>query len=108
MTEFVALGYEVAHANTFGEGAIPDEEILAHAIETNAVVVTSDSDFHAMLARESLSLPSVIRIRIEGLRPPQVAAYVHQCLQAAQMRGLQSFAMSITKDRMAIRALPLR
>ncbi|MEI7577261.1 MAG: DUF5615 family PIN-like protein [Armatimonadota bacterium] len=108
MPEFVALGYEVKHANSLGEGAIPDEVILANAIETNAIVVTSDSDFHAMLAHESLATPSVIRIRIEGLRPPDVAAYVHQGVRAAQIRGLESFAMSIAKDRIAMRALPLR
>ena len=108
ISSFAELGHHATHASSLSEGAIPDEVILAYAIENQSVIVTSDSDFHAMIANDSLGAPSVIRLRIEGLRPAQMAGYVHQWIMAAQDRGLEFFAMSINKDRIAMRPLPLR
>ena len=54
-----------------------DEEILRFAFAKNAVVVTLDADFHAILAVSGGVGPSVIRIRIQGLRAPEIAECVH-------------------------------
>ena len=50
-----------------------DEVILAEGETRGAIVVTLDSDFHALLALSSASLPSVIRIRTQGLKGEGVA-----------------------------------
>ena len=47
-----------------------DEEILAFSPGKNAVVVTLDADFHTILAVSGASGPSVIRVRLQGLRAP--------------------------------------
>ena len=54
-----------------------DEEILRFALAKNAVVVTVDADFHAILAVSGGAGPSVIRIRIQGLRAPEIANCIH-------------------------------
>lgn len=60
------FGYECDHAGDVGMSAAADEEILRFALARNAVVVTLDGDFHAILAVSGAVGPSVIRIRIQG------------------------------------------
>jgi predicted nuclease of predicted toxin-antitoxin system len=59
-----------------------DEEILRFALGKNGVVVTLDADFHAILAVSGAAGPSVIRIRIQGLRATEI---VH-CLRLVSIR----------------------
>ena len=47
------------------------------------MIVTLDSDFYRLLAISGASAPSVMRIRREGLRGPDVAALIRQAANAA-------------------------
>lgn len=49
-----------------------DEGILAFALGKNAVLVTLDADFHAILAVSGAVGPSAIFIRIQGLRAMEI------------------------------------
>src|SRR4051812_8285614 len=70
------LGYECIHVGEVGMLAVDDLEILEFALGKNAVVVTLDADFHAILAVSAAVGPSVIRIRIQGLRAKEIAECV--------------------------------
>ena len=59
--------------------AASDSKICEFARGKSAVVVTLDADFHAILAVSGAANPSVIRIRIEGLRGTEIA----ECARAA-------------------------
>ena len=61
------LGYDCTHVGELQMSRASDEEILAWSRKQDAVIVTLDADFHAILAVSGASGPSVIRIRIEGL-----------------------------------------
>lgn len=71
------LGYECVHAGEVGMSTAADEEILSFALRKNGIVVTLDADFHAILAVSGAVGPSVIRIRIQGLRAGEIAEYLH-------------------------------
>ena len=45
-----------------------DAVFLDYAREEGHVIVTLDADFHTLMALTGATLPSVIRVRIEGLR----------------------------------------
>ena len=62
------LGYDCTHVGELQMSKASDEEILAWARKENAIVVTLDADFHTILAISGASGPSVVRIRIEGLK----------------------------------------
>ena len=67
------LGFECIHVGEVGMSAAADEEIIGLAFGNNAVVVTLDADFHTILAVSGATGPSVIRIRIQGLRATEIA-----------------------------------
>jgi predicted nuclease of predicted toxin-antitoxin system len=67
------LGYECIHLGEVGMSTASDEDILRFALGKNGVVVTLDADFHAILAVSGAVGPSVIRIRIQGLRAKEIA-----------------------------------
>jgi predicted nuclease of predicted toxin-antitoxin system len=66
------LGYECVHVGEAGMSTAADEEILGFALGKNGVIVTLDADFHAILAVSGAAGPSVIRIRIQGLRAAEI------------------------------------
>jgi predicted nuclease of predicted toxin-antitoxin system len=63
-----------------GMAASSDTDILEHARAAGRIVVTLDADFHAILAVSGIAAPSVIRVRMEGLKGPAIAAIVLEVL----------------------------
>jgi predicted nuclease of predicted toxin-antitoxin system len=76
------IGYECVHVGEVGMSTAADEEILALAVGKNAVVVTLDADFHAILAVSGAVGPSVIRIRVQGLGDAEIA----ECVRSVSSR----------------------
>lgn len=61
-------GVDTIHVGDIGMATALDADILALGRQERRVIVTLDADFHALLAFSGAIVPSVIRIRIEGLR----------------------------------------
>lgn len=77
------------------------------ALEHGQIVVTLDADFHAHLALSGAAGPSVIRLRIEGLKAPQLADLLVQVLKQCG-DDLKSGAMlTVTESSVRVRRLPL-
>ena len=102
-----ALGLEAEHVGALGLAAATDEAILAEARARSAIVVTLDADFHALLARSRGASPSVIRIRIQGLKGENTARVIGRVVQAVQADLLAGAAVTVTDRRLALRRLPL-
>ena len=71
------------------------------------VIVTLDADFHALLALAGATAPSVIRIRIEGLRGAELAQLLINVLQVGNDDLLQGAMVSVTEHGVRIRRLPV-
>ena len=74
------LGFECLHVGEIGMSKSEDDEILAWSLGRNAIVVTLDADFHAILAVSGAGAPSVIRLRIQGLGASAVVELVQKTL----------------------------
>ena len=102
-----SVGLPSVHVANLGLAAATDEAILKAGRDRGAIVVTLDSDFHALMARSEASAPSVIRIRIQGLRGDGVARVIQQVVQLVESDLLAGAAVTVTERRLALRRLPL-
>ena len=84
-----------------------DEEILAWAREQDATVVTLDADFHAMLAVSGASGPSVIRIRIEGLRAEALVELLSRLLVTCSSEIKRGSLLTIKWNKVTQHRLPI-
>jgi len=71
-----ARGHDAAHVGALGMASATDEEILERARREARTVVTLDTDFHALLALSNATAPSVVPVRVEGLRGEDLADLV--------------------------------
>lgn len=75
-----SAGIDCTHVGEIQMANASDTDILEYARSAGGIVVTLDADFHAILVVSGMSAPSVIRIRIEGLKGPAIAAIVRKVL----------------------------
>lgn len=101
------VGIKAKHVGEIGFATAEDIEILIKARADTSVVVTLDADFHTLLALSGASSPSVIRIRIEGLRGPDLANLLMQILDEWHSELEQGAVLSVQQGRIRMRQLPL-
>lgn len=100
-------GIEAVHVGGRGLATASDSEILNFGHQEGMVVVTLDADFHTLLALSGLTGPSVIRIRIEGLRGEALAKLLVSLLQVCGDDLLNGAMVSVTEKGIRIRRLPV-
>lgn len=81
--------------------------MLLRARDEQRIVVTLDADFHALMALSDATTPSVIRIRIEGLRAKELTALVQAVLHQAEAALAAGALVTVQEGRIRIRRLPL-
>ena len=102
-----AAGHDSVHASDIGMQKSPDGALLDRAAHEKRIVVTLDADFHALLANSLAKEPSVIRIRDEGLKAPELTGAVLELAKKFERQLLRGCAMTIHKGRVRYRMLPL-
>lgn len=100
-------GIEAIHVADRGLSTATDSEILDVGRQEGMVVVTLDADFHALLALSGATGPSVIRVRIEGLRGADLARLLVSVLQICDDDLSQGAMVSVTENGVRIRRLPV-
>lgn len=103
----LAAGIDCLHVGDIGYATATDAAILALADQQGRVVVTLDADFHRLLAQSRASSPSVIRIRIEGLRAAALALLLQDVLAQSAAELAQGAVVTVQERRIRIRRLPL-
>ena len=101
-------GVEAVHTSEVGLAAADDGEILARAAGEGRIVVTLDADFHALLAAQRAGEPSVVRIRIEGLKASPLATLVEEAIGACAQELDRGAAVTVQPGKARVRLLPLR
>lgn len=102
-----AFGFFAEHVGDLGMHAAADEAILDLARSRNAVIVTLDADFHRILSIQKSTTPSVIRVRIEGLKGDRLADLLVQVVQSIGNELNSGAVASIEPTRIRMRRLPL-
>jgi predicted nuclease of predicted toxin-antitoxin system len=100
-------GHDAIHTAEVGLAEAEDKEVLAKAREEGRVVVTLDADFHAELALSRGKGPSVVRIRIEGLRAEPLVELLQAVVQQAHDELEAGAMISVQEGRIRVRRLPV-
>ncbi len=101
------MGIAAEHVGDLNMARAADVDILDVARERQAVVVTLDADFYALLATSNATGPSVVRVRLEGLKGQQLAALLAQVLAVASAELEAGAVLSVTARRIRVRLLPI-
>lgn len=101
------LGWDVVHVGELGMSTALDEEILSRGREEGRVVVTLDADFHALLARNDATAPSVIRLRVQGLGASDLAVLIQSVVATCAAEITSGAAVTADTIRVKVRKLPL-
>lgn len=107
VVHLATLGIAAEHVGALGIGNATDTAILEAAIDSQAIVVTLDADFHRLLATSKARSPSVIRIRIERLKGDQLANILAQALSGISTELEAGAVVSVTPSRIRARLLPI-
>ena len=100
-------GWDVLHTGDIGLSRSTDRQILEYARREERVIITLDSDFHAILAVSNASTPSVIRIRLEGLRGPDLALLIKRIWPKIEPQVKKGAMVTVTESGIRIRNIPL-
>jgi predicted nuclease of predicted toxin-antitoxin system len=102
-----AAGFSAEHVGDLGMATATDKAILGEGKSRGSIIVTLDSDFHTILALSNASSPSVIRIRLQGLKGDDVTRIIAQVVEVAEQELVAGAAVTVTDRRLALRRLPL-
>lgn len=100
-------GIDTLHVGEIEMAAAKDIEILEYAKNEQRIVVTLDSDFHTLLAKDNAAIPSVIRVRIEGLKAQAFTLLIQHVLsQCSEALSESGCAVTVQDQKIRIRRLP--
>lgn len=102
-----ASGHEAVHWSDVGPITANDDTIMQWARANDAVVLTHDLDFAAILAATGGQKPSVIQIRADRLTPEAIGAHVLTVLRQFAHELAQGALLTIEPGRARASLLPL-
>ena len=100
-------GVEAIHVGDVGYASADDANIIEFARQGGFVIVTLDADFHALLALSGAIAPSVIRIRMEGLRSEALTSLLRTILQLWGKELESGAVVTAQEEKLRVRRLPL-
>ncbi|RPJ08478.1 MAG: hypothetical protein EHM36_05415 [Deltaproteobacteria bacterium] len=100
-------GIDAVHVSEIGYSTSEDAVILDRGRQEDRAVVTLDADFHALLALSGATSPSVIRIRIEGVKGETAADLIRTVLMQCEGDLQQGAVVTVERRRIRIRRLPV-
>ena len=100
------VGMEAAHVGDRDLATASDAKILDIGRDEGSVVVTLDADFHALLVLSGAAGPSVIRIRIEGLRAQDLSTLLIKVIEVCKDDLTRGAMVSVTENGIRVRRLP--
>lgn len=100
-------GIDTVHVGQIGYTTADDAEILQYGRDEGRIVVTVDADFHMLLAHSNATTPSVIRIRMEGLKAEAFSKLLVDVIEKCKEDLIIGVAITVQTGRVRIHRLPL-
>ena len=100
-------GVDAMHTSEMGLASADDRDIIAWCRANAAVAVTLDADFHALIALSVETTPSTVRIRIEGLKGPEMARIISSVIETRGGALDAGALVTVQPGRLRVRRLPI-
>jgi predicted nuclease of predicted toxin-antitoxin system len=100
-------GLDAVHTGEADLAEAEDAEIIQRATKEGRIIVTLDADFHALLALTQARQPSVVRIRIEGLRAEEFCGLLQRVLRQCAEELAAGAMVSVNDFQIRVRRLPI-
>ena len=100
-------GWDVVHTGEIGLSRAKDAYILKYAMNENRIIVTLDADFHSILAVGGLDKPSVIRLRLEGLKGREMATLLQKIWSKIQPEVDAGAMVTVTENSIRVKKIPI-
>ncbi|MCP5550144.1 MAG: DUF5615 family PIN-like protein [Akkermansiaceae bacterium] len=102
-----AAGFAAVHWSRIGLADADDIALIDWARDNEAVVLTQDLDFSAILAQSGLRLPSVIQIRLNDVDPARIGDLVAKALTDHESSLAAGAILTLDGQGVRLRPLPL-
>ncbi len=100
-------GYKAQHWSDIGSVSAADAEIMKHALATNAVILTNDLDFGAILAVTGGNAPSVMQIRADDLSVAAIGSQIILALQQTHESLVTGALVTVEPSKTRLTILPI-
>ncbi len=100
-------GIDAIHTGEIGLASATDKTLMQLAAQQERVIITLDADFHALLVLSGLERPSVVRIRIEGLKAEPLVSLLQALLLERGGELDRGALITVQRNRVRIRYLPI-
>ena len=101
------VGWDAVHVSELRMSSADDAKILERARLENRVCVTLDADFHALICASRAAQPSVIRIRIQGLRGAEAAELIVKVVTRTASDLQRGALVSVTRSSLRVHYIPI-
>ena len=103
-----AAGHDAVHVRDYGLHAATDQVVLARARGDNRVLISADTDFGTLLAREGADRPSILLIRrLSGRRATEQATIILANLDVVANDLDGGAVVVLTDEWVCVRRLPI-
>lgn len=100
-------GVECSHVAELAMQRATDAAIVELAEREGLTIITLDADFQSILSVRGARLPSVVRIRIEGLKSQAVAEIIQTVLGNFSAELEAGAFVTVTASEMRVHRLPI-
>jgi len=102
-----AAGWDVIHVGACGLATATDSRILDAARSEQRHVITLDADFHSLLAISGATGPSVVRLRIEGLKGDDLARLIQRLWPKISAAMSDGAMVTVMRGAVRVKRLPV-
>ena len=101
-------GYNIIRVTDKLSAASSDNEIIQLAYQEQAVIITQDLDFSAIIAQSGLNGPSVVSLRVAHAKPDMITQLLTIVLPRIEVELTEGAIVSIDETEYRIRKLPVK
>jgi predicted nuclease of predicted toxin-antitoxin system len=102
-----SLGFEILRVPEIMDGRSPDQEIISEARRRQAVLISHDQDFSAILALSGATDPSVINLRVSSVDAERLAHAIAVVARATEEDLLAGAVVTLDDAGVRVHRLPL-